>query len=161
MFYAVLAAFAVFAAALDQISKYLVVRFIPYGGHVDVLPGIFHLTHFHNTGMAFSMLEGGRWLFLPLTVIALALMVLTVKKKWLTHPVSLWALAAVAGGAVGNLIDRAFLGYVVDMIAVDFMDFAIFNVADCFVVCGAIVLAIGVLFFEKDDKKEKDHDPAQ
>ena len=158
MFYAVLAAFAVFAAALDQISKYLVVRFIPYGSHVEALPGIFHLTHFHNTGMAFSMLEGGRWLFLPLTVIALALMVLTVKKKWLTHPVCLWALAAVAGGAVGNLIDRAFLGYVVDMIAVDFMNFAIFNVADCFVVCGAILLAIGVLFFEKDDKKEKSND---
>ena len=161
MFYAVLAAFAVFAAVLDQISKYLVVRFIPYGGYVEALPGVFHLTHFHNTGMAFSMLEGGRWLFLPLTVIALALMVMTVKKKWLTHPVSLWALASIAGGAVGNLIDRAFLGYVVDMIEVDFMNFAIFNVADCFVVCGAILLAIGVLFFEKDEKKETGHDTAQ
>lgn len=162
MFYGFLAAFAVIAVILDQLTKYLVTVHIPLGGYVEAVPGLFHLTHIHNTGMAFSLLEGGRWLFLPMTVLALAAMVLTIRKKWLVHPVSLWSLAAVAGGAVGNLIDRLFLGYVVDMIAVDFVDFAVFNVADCFVVCGAIGLAVGVLFFEKDGlKKEAGHDTSQ
>ena len=162
MFYGILAAFAVLAVILDQVTKYLVVQNIPYNGFVAAWPGVFHLTHLHNTGMAFSMLEGGRWLFLVLTAAALSLMGLAIGKKWVRHPLTLWSLAAIAGGAVGNLIDRAFLGYVVDMIAVDFMEFAVFNVADCFVVCGGILLAVSILFFEKDEpKKEAPHDPAQ
>ena len=161
MLYGALAAFAALAVILDQWTKYLVVKYIPLGGYVKALPGLFHLTYLQNTGMAFSMLEGGRWLFLPMTLAALAMMVVAVRKKWVRHPLCLWSLAAVAGGAVGNLIDRAFLGYVVDMIAVDFMNFAIFNVADCFVVCGAIGLAVGVLFLEKDEPgKEAPHDSA-
>lgn len=162
MLYGILAAFAVFAVILDQVTKYLVVQHIPYGGHVAVWPGVFHLTHIHNTGMAFSLLEGGRWVFLVVTVVALALMVLSIVKKWFSHSLTLWSLAAVAGGAVGNLIDRLLLGYVVDMIEVEFIRFAVFNVADCFVVCGGILLAVSIMLFEKDPpKKEISHDSDQ
>ena len=162
MFYGILAAFAALAVILDQVTKYLVVRHIPLHGFVQVWPGVFHLTQLHNTGMAFSLLEGGRWLFLVLTAAALGFMVLAIWKKWVRHPLTLWSLAAIMGGAVGNLIDRVFLGYVVDMIAVDFVEFAVFNVADCFVVCGGILLAVAILFFEKEEpKKEAPHDCAQ
>ena len=162
MFYGILAAFAVLAVILDQVTKYLVVQHIPLHGFVQAWPGVFHLTHLHNTGMAFSLLEGGRWLFLVLTVAALSFMILAICRKWVRHSLTLWSLAAIMGGAVGNLIDRVFLGYVVDMIAVDFVDFAVFNVADCFVVCGGILLAIAILFFEKEEsKKEAPHDPAE
>ena len=69
------------------------------------------------------------------------------------------ALAAITGGAVGNLIDRVRLGYVVDMIEVEFIDFPVFNVADCAVVCGAAMLVIYAFFFdESGKKKERSHD---
>ena len=157
MLYAALTVFAVLIVAADQFTKYLTVANIPMGGEVPVIPWLFQLTYIRNTGMAFSMLEGGRWFFLVVTIAALVLIVLAVKKKWVNHPTGLWALASIAGGAIGNLIDRMRLGYVVDMIEVTFVKFAVFNVADCFVVCGAILLCVYVFFFD-DSVKEKKHD---
>ena len=66
--------------------------------------------------------------------------------------------AAIAGGAVGNFIDRLRLGYVIDMFEVEFMRFAVFNVADSFLVCGAILLVVYVLFFDRQAREEKQHD---
>lgn len=160
MLYGILALFAVLAVVLDQVTKALVTAYIPYGGTVPVWPGVFHLTHCRNTGMAFSLLEGGRWFFLVVTLLVFAVLAYVLKKKWITHPVGLWALAAIVGGAVGNLIDRVRLGYVVDMIEVEFMRFAVFNVADCFVVCGAILLVVYALFFDRKAREDKPHDAA-
>lgn len=154
MLYGILAAFAVLIVILDQFTKYLTVTRIPLGAAIPAIPGLFQLTYVQNTGMAFSMLEGGRWFFLIVTLIAFIAMIVALKKKWITHPTGLWALAAIAGGAVGNLIDRVRLGYVIDMIEVTFMEFAVFNVADSFVVCGAILLVIYAFFFDKSEKKE-------
>ncbi len=156
MLYGILAGFAGLIVVLDQISKFLTVANIPLGTSVPVIPWLFQLTYVQNTGMAFSMLEGGRWFFLVLTAFALVLMILAVKKKWVDHPVGLWALASIFGGAIGNLIDRVRLGYVIDMIEVTFMEFAVFNVADCFVVCGAILLVIYAFFFDKKEEKTDD-----
>lgn len=158
MLYGILTLFAVLVVVLDQVTKYLTVAHIPLGTAVPAVPGLFQLTYVRNTGMAFSMLEGGRWFFLVMTLAALGLMVLAVKKRWIRHPLGLWALAAIAGGAVGNLIDRIRLGYVIDMIEVTFMKFAVFNVADCFVVCGAILLVIYAFFLDR--KEENKHDSA-
>ncbi|MBP3634555.1 MAG: signal peptidase II [Oscillospiraceae bacterium] len=156
MLYAFLAVFAVLIVIADQITKYLTVANIPLHEIIPVWDGVFHLTYLRNTGMAFSLLEGGRWFFLVLTAAALALMVLAVVKKWIDHPVGLWSLAAIAGGAVGNLIDRVSLGYVIDMIEVEFIRFPVFNVADSFVVCGAIGLVIYTFFFDKPKKENAD-----
>ena len=155
MFYGILAVFAALIVVLDQFTKYLTVAHIPIGTAIPAIPGLFQLTYVHNTGMAFSMLQGGRWFFLIMTLVAFVIMGYAVKKNWITHPTGLWALAAIAGGAVGNLIDRVRLGYVIDMIEVTFMRFAVFNVADCFVVCGAILLVIYAFFFDKSKKKEQ------
>jgi len=155
MLYGILAAFAAVIVILDQVTKYLTVSRIPLGGIVPFWDGLFHFTYIQNTGMAFSMLEGGRWFFLVMTVIAFVLMGFALKKGWITHPTGLWALASIAGGAVGNLIDRVLYGYVIDMIEVEFMRFAVFNVADCFVVCGAILLVIYTFFFDKPQNKEE------
>ena len=158
MIYGILTLFAVLVVVLDQVTKYLTVAHIPLGTAIPAIPGLFQLTYVQNTGMAFSMLEGGRWFFLVMTLAALGLMVLAVKKRWISHPLGLWALAAIAGGAVGNLIDRIRLGYVIDMIEVAFMKFAVFNVADCFVVCGAILLVIYAFFLDR--REENKHDSA-
>jgi len=158
MLYGILAAFAVLIVILDQVTKYLTVANIALGDTIPFWDGVFHFTYIQNTGMAFSLLEGGRWFFLIMTAAAFVLLGVALKKNWITHPTGLWALASIAGGAVGNLIDRVLYGYVIDMIEVEFMRFAVFNVADCFVVCGAILLVIYTFFFDKPVKEENGHD---
>ena len=153
--------FALFAAgivAVDQWTKFLVLEHIPLYGHVDAIDGLFHLTYVRNTGAAFSSFQGAQWLF------ALIFVALTVgifyeyfKKRLPFTTTERWLIAAIYGGGVGNMIDRVRFGYVVDMIAVDFMDFAVFNVADCFITCGCILLMAHLVFFNKafwkEDKK--------
>ena len=160
MFYGLLCAFSALIVILDQVSKYLTITHFSYPNPTDlsVWPGVFHLTRAHNTGMSFSMLQGGRWFFIIVTIVFLALIIYAVKKKWFTNRVSLWCLAAVVGGALGNFIDRVLYGYVVDMIEVEFIRFPVFNVADSFVVCGAILLVIVELFFVKQKKEGVSHD---
>lgn len=154
MLYLTLAIFAAAIVALDQLTKYLTVANISLGDTVPVLDGVFHFTYVQNTGAAFSMLEGKTWFFYIITFVFLVLVLLCIWKKWLKSTGSLLSLAAITGGAVGNLIDRMVQGYVVDMIEVEFMRFAVFNVADCFITCGAVALVIFVFLEDKKEKKE-------
>jgi len=160
MFYALLAAVTGVIVALDQYTKALVVANIPLNGYVDAIPGLFHLTYIQNTGAAFSMLEGRQGFFLLITAVFFVGVIYCIVKKVFSRPYA-WIFACICGGAIGNLIDRMRFGYVVDMIAVDFMNFAIFNVADIFITCGAVVLVVYALFFDRDSKnkpKEPEHD---
>ena len=142
---------------LDQAVKYLVKTNIPLGGSVPLLPGILGLTHIHNEGAAFSMLTGARWFFVVLTVVFLGFGLWVLWKKKLRHPLGSWSWVLVLAGAAGNLIDRCLYGYVVDMFEVQFMRFAIFNVADIFVVVGGILFCVYYLFLH-DKLKEEKHD---
>ena len=142
---------------LDQAVKYLVKTNIPLGGSVPLLPGILGLTHIHNEGAAFSMLTGARWFFVVLTVVFLVFGLWVLWKKKLRHPLGIWSWVLVLAGAAGNLIDRCLYGYVVDMFEVQFMRFAIFNVADIFVVVGGILFCVYYLFLH-DKLKEEKHD---
>ena len=157
MLYCFLIIFMGVIVGLDQLTKALVVANIPVGETVKALPGVFHLAHLHNTGAAFSMLEGGRWFFALICAAGLIVVAVLIKKKVIQAPFELWCLAAIFGGGIGNLVDRIRLGYVVDMFEVEFMNFAVFNVADIFITCGAVALFVYVLFF---DKKEKQDAPA-
>ena len=154
MLYCFLIIFMGVIVGLDQLTKALVVAKIPVGEAVKALPGVFHLTHLHNTGAAFSMLEGGRWFFALICAAGMILVIVLIKKKVIEAPFELWCLAAIFGGGVGNLVDRIRLGYVVDMFEVEFMNFAVFNVADIFITCGAVALFVYVLFFDKKEKKD-------
>ena len=151
--------FTLGVVALDQWTKYLVVQNIAEYGHVDAIPGLFHLTYVKNTGAAFSSMDGMRWLFVVIFVaLTVALAYEYFKKPMPFNKFERWCIAAVYAGGLGNIIDRVFLGYVVDMIEVDFMRFAVFNVADCFITCGAIAMMISLLFFNKEfwkDEKKK------
>lgn len=129
------------------------------GENFAVWPGLFHFTHLRNEGMSFSMFEGGRWVFVIITFAVIAFCLVAMAKKWIDHPFGLISLSCVLGGAVGNLIDRIRWGWVVDMIEVEFVRFAVFNVADIFVVCGGIAFCIyGVFFWKEPEKKEKNHE---
>ena len=141
---------------LDQWTKFLTVEQIPLYGHVDAIPGLFHLTYVQNTGAAFSLFEGMQWLFALIFAVFTVLILWDYFKK--TMPFSTferWMIAAVYGGGLGNMIDRIRLGYVVDMIRVEFIEFPVFNVADCFITCGAIALIASLVLLNKEFWKEE------
>lgn len=151
MLYLLLA--AVIAAA-DQIFKHWIVGNIPLYGSMDFVPGIMGLTYVQNTGASFSMLAGMRWVLLAVTFVCIVGIIIFIFKTDMQSRAGKIAIAAVLGGAVGNAIDRVRFGYVIDMFETLFMDFAIFNVADCFIVVGGIVFC---LFYLIDAaKKEKE-----
>ena len=148
--------FAAGIVAVDQYTKFLTVANIPLHGHVDFLPGVVGFTYVRNTGAAFSMLQGQRWLFVVVFVILTVLIVLEYFKSPMPFTkFERWCIAAVYGGGLGNVIDRVFRGYVVDMLETKFMDFPVFNVADCFITCGCILLLVHIIFFNKNFWKEE------
>ncbi|HIW28029.1 signal peptidase II [Pseudoflavonifractor sp. An184] len=159
MLYAILAAVLV---ALDQLVKYLVVQNIPLGEHVPFLPCILDLTYVQNTGAAFSLFSDHTWILALISLVMSVLLAIAVWKPLFRHPFGRTALALLLAGAVGNLIDRALQGYVVDMFHVLFMEFAVFNVADICVVVGGFAAVIYYLFFyEKLEGRPKDSGAAQ
>lgn len=150
--------FVALIVAADQITKLLVLKKIPLYGQVDAIPGLFHLTYVQNTGAAFSSFQGMRWMFVGIFLVLTVVLLFEYFKKPLPFSTfERFCLAAIYGGALGNVIDRVRLGYVVDMICVDFMDFPVFNVADCFITCGSALLLVHLIFFNKafwkDEKK--------
>ncbi len=147
--------FALAVAGADQLTKLLVINHIGIGETVPVLPGLFHFTQVHNVGAAFSILQGMRWLFVALfAVLTAALLWEYFKKRLPFTTFERWCIAAVYGGGLGNIIDRIFRGYVVDMIAVEFIDFPVFNLADSFITCGCVLLLISLAFFNRRFWKE-------
>ncbi len=144
--------------AADQVTKLLTVQNIPLYGHQAAIPGLFGLTYTQNTGAAWSSFQGMIWLFALIFALFAAFLVWEFATgKFGFSKFEHWCLAAVFGGGLGNMIDRLRLGYVVDMIELQFMDFPIFNVADCPITCGCIALIVSLIFFNKsfwkDDKK--------
>lgn len=137
---------------LDQWFKGWVAANIELGTWRVFLPGILRLTHARNHGAAFSILQNMRWLFVVITAAFVITAVWAYIKKKVTYPLGLWSLTALTAGAVGNLIDRLRYGYVVDMFETEFMNFAVFNVADCFITVGGIMFCLYLLFFY--EKKE-------
>ena len=151
--------FVVGATALDQWTKFLVVENIPLFGHVEFMPDFLSFTYVQNTGAAFSSFRGMQWLFLLVFVVFTVGVVWEfIKKKMPFTTFERWCIAAIYAGGLGNMIDRLRLGYVVDMVKTEFMNFPVFNVADCFITCGCIVLLVHLFFFNKefwkDDKKK-------
>ena len=151
-----MALFAFGIAAADQITKFLVVANIPLYADVPFLPGIVQLTYVQNTGAAFSLFRGMQWLFLIIFVVLTVLIVIEYFKKPMPFTrLERWCIAAIYGGGLGNMIDRTRLGYVVDMIETQFMVFPVFNVADCFITCGCILLLVHLVLFNKSFWKEE------
>lgn len=144
--------------AVDQVVKYLVRTYIPLYASVPFLPGM-DLTYVQNTGAAFSMLSQHTWLLTIVSAVVAAVIAAALVKKVVKHPFGVLSLSVVLAGAVGNLIDRLFLGFVTDMFQTLFMRFAVFNVADICVVCGGIAFCVYFLFFyDKLEKKEAPDD---
>ena len=137
-----LASTAAVLYAVDQLTKALVVANVPFGARYDVIGDLIQLWHVRNTGAAFSILPGATWLFVPVTIGAIGMVVYfhrTLRDRGVWIQI---ILGAILAGALGNLTDRLRLGYVIDFVSFGFGDtrFPTFNVAD-----SAVVLGIGAL----------------
>ena len=157
MIYALIAAVLV---GLDQLVKYLVMTNIPQGEYLPFIPYILDLTYVTNTGAAFSIFSDHTWILALVSLVMSVLLALALWKGLFKHPLGKLALTLLLAGAVGNLIDRALRGFVVDMFHVLFMRFAVFNVADICVVVGGIAAGVySLLLMEKlEPQKEKSDD---
>lgn len=140
--------------AFDQATKYFAKQYL-YGKEAkQFIKGVAEFVYVENTGAAFSMLSSGRWFFIILTSAAIiACLIYIFKGNGQKNLWVFWSLGVIISGAIGNLIDRVFLGYVVDFINPTFVNFAVFNIADCAVTLGSIAF-LGYLVFDMF-KKEK------
>ena len=136
--------------ALDQWSKLWIVKHIPLGSIHKGLPPIFSLTYLRNYGAAFSILQNQQWFFVILTIVVVGAAIYYFIRNLNGSFWFLLSLSLIISGGLGNFIDRVRLGYVVDMVHLDFMDFAIFNVADSYLTVGVVMLFI-VLWRQGED----------
>lgn len=150
MWYAIVAILILIA---DQGLKYWVTVNIALDtGHVTLIPGVLELTNIHNNGAAFSMLEHApHWIFIIFTLVFAAIAVFCLRHNVVHGKVGRWSVVLVLAGAVGNCIDRILSGYVVDMFNFLFVRFAVFNLADVFIVVAGITLCLHVIFYRGDD----------
>lgn len=147
---------------LDFLSKQIVMGNMELFSSIPLIPNVLSFTYIHNKGAAWGMFSDQRWVFLVVTGIALIVMPIVLYKYRKLHFLFGFSLSLVIGGAVGNMIDRVFLGYVVDFIEFTFIDFPVFNVADICVTVGAALLFVYLIFIDKtffaDKKKPQNAD---
>ena len=136
------------AVLLDQISKSIVVNGLPLYGEARFIPGVLSFYHTRNTGAAFSMLSDRRWVFMLLSCVAIVAITVMLYFWRSRHVLLTVSLSMILGGGIGNMIDRIVNGYVTDFFRVDFVDFAVFNVAASFITVGAVLLGVYIIFFE-------------
>lgn len=141
--------------AADQMTKLLVSSNFELGESVHIIKGVLDFTYVQNRGAAFGMFADKRWIFLIATILLLAAMIFAWYKNLFTNFIGKSAAVLVIAGGIGNMIDRVLVGYVVDFIDVSpLFPFAVFNVADCCVCVGAVLLAVFVVFFYKGNESD-------
>ncbi|HAK39700.1 lipoprotein signal peptidase [Streptococcus infantarius subsp. infantarius] len=133
---------AVMLILLDQLSKQWIVNHIPLNAIRKCVPGIFSLTYLRNYGAAFSILQNQQWFFTVITLAVVGAACYYFIKNINGNFWFLFGLLLIISGGIGNFIDRLRLGYVIDMVHLDFMNFAIFNVADSYLTVGVVILFI-------------------
>lgn len=153
-------AYFIIAAAvlvLDQLTKWLVVQYMEIGQTVPIIEDLFYLTSHRNAGAAFGILQNQRLFFIVVTSVVVVFLVYYLVKLKNQKRLLSFSLALILGGALGNLIDRLFLGAVVDFFDVKIplglftYDFPIFNIAD-----SALVIGVGLMLIDtlRDGRRE-------
>jgi signal peptidase II len=154
---ALLLATAVLIYVADQVTKALVVANMEPGERIKVVGDVIWLWYLQNTGASFSILPGALWLFIPVTFVALAMVVYFHRQFRDRGPWIHVILGAILAGALGNLTDRIRLGYVVDFVSVGIGDvrWPAFNVADPSLVVGIGLLVIYLTFFDGRGRRDE------
>lgn len=143
---------------IDQLTKFLVNKFMMPGQSIPLIKGFLHLTYTTNDGAAFGMMDGARWLFIAISVIAILAFAAYLYLGHAETPLYAVAISMVVSGGIGNMIDRIALRYVVDFIDFRLINFAVFNGADSFVCVGAGLMVLALIreiIAESRAEKEK------
>lgn len=148
--------FAALGVILDQWTKHLTVIHLKDQPPVILIDGVFQLRYLENRGAAFGIMQNRQWFFLLAGVLILAAVLYLYRKlptgrRYL--PLRICAVL-ISAGAVGNMIDRIRLGYVIDFFYFNLIDFPIFNVADVYVTCATAVLVVLILFYYREEDLE-------
>lgn len=142
---------ALLVIAADQITKYLVRTNMQPGERIPLIGDWMSLYYVRNTGTAFSMFEGNRYITVLLTsVLIIVCLIVIITEARADHTLIPVLLTFVAAGGISNLADRLMLGYVTDMISCG--SFAVFNVADIAVTCGCILTMLALLLFYREEE---------
>ena len=152
MLYAILAVLLVLA---DQAVKFAVRANIELGRSVPFIPYVMDLAYVQNTGAAFSILRQHTWLLTLTSAVVVVVMCYLIVNGFFKNALGRWSAALVLAGGMGNLIDRAVFGFVTDMFQTTFIDFPVFNVADCCITVGVPLLFLYVLLYVGRDGKNE------
>ncbi|WP_307759958.1 signal peptidase II [Peptostreptococcus russellii] len=143
--------------ALDQFSKIAVQQMLSGRSSLPIINGIFHLTYVENRGAAFGLMQGKQIIFAIVAAVVTVVGLVCIYKKTYGKLVNI-SISLVIAGAIGNLIDRIKLGYVVDFLDFRFIWNYVFNLADVFVIVGTLTLCISIIISDlKEGKKEKNN----
>lgn len=146
--------FIIIIIALDQLTKYMIVKSLEIGDSVKVIKNLLYITSHRNEGAAWGILQGKMWLFYIVTIVVLVILIMFFKSEGYGKPLIQFGLSLLIAGSIGNFIDRLFRSEVVDFIDTYIFgyNFPIFNVADAALTIGVIVLIIVILFEGKEEK---------
>ena len=125
---------------IDFFTKRAAVNFLKGGSSIEIIKGILRLNYVENTGAAFGIMKDMRWFFILVTFIMLLVLIHWFEKSFFKSEFVRAGIMLVISGAVGNLIDRMWLGYVVDFIDFYVINFPVFNIADCMICIGSFML---------------------
>jgi signal peptidase II len=140
---------------LDQFTKYLAIEFLDPIGTYPIIKNVLHLTYVENTGAAFGMLKDARWVFMIVSSVAIVALAVYIAIQYKREPYICACLALIAGGGIGNMIDRIVYGFVVDFVDFRLIKFAVFNGADSFITVGAAMLIIYFIVEAIKDERAK------
>ena len=148
--------FVLSAIALDMVTKYIAITIFKIS-ELEIIKNILYFTYVENRGAAFGILQNQKIFFVIMTVAVIGIIIAYILRKKPKNKLLLISLGCICGGGIGNLIDRIRFSYVVDFIDLRIINYPVFNIADCFVVVGAVLLSIYILFLsDKEEKSERD-----
>ena len=140
---------------IDQVAKQLVRGNLALNESVTAIGGVLNFTHITNSGAAFGIMGGLTWLLILLSVLIIGGVIYIIEKRRIDCVWQKLGLAFTLGGALGNLFDRIVLGSVVDFLDISpLFNFAVFNIADIFIVVGAVILIITIIFTRKEKTED-------
>lgn len=158
MYYCLILLISAFLVAADQFTKWLAVQNLAAGGRFSLWDGVLEFTYSENTGIAWGMMKNSRLIVSVITALLLiGVLYILMSGKIRDQRLLTCGVTLLFAGGIGNLIDRVARGYVVDFIHYyKWFDFPVFNLADCCITVGAVLLFIALIFFYKTDEKKEE-----
>nr|WP_059040608.1 signal peptidase II [Paenibacillus rubinfantis] len=142
----------IIAFSVDQFIKWSVATYMDLGQKIPLISGVIQVTSIRNRGAAFGILQNQRLFFIVVTAIVLIGIFVYLRKIYRKQKMLAYALALIFGGALGNFVDRALHGEVVDMLEFTFINYPVFNMADVFIVIGVALVMIDTLRASRTEK---------